>query len=277
MNGQKSYVPSRSRDRARIDTWLPRTDESPGDKQCSSEVDPWVNKYSEEGQRVRTCPRCGAKLFADMNTCYGCLYDFSRDQTHNHIDENQVAVDTPKSFCMPDIYPEISIESELLFDEPVVDVGLDEPWEFCRENKEANHASPENEMHGENDASEIRNHKLVLKDACDLTKQKVLSLSTKVCDQIKEITILIPGFELHCEITSDGLSVGCAQDNDIIVNSRTVSPHHMRFLLVDNALLAQDFDATNPALVNGVPLVDTISLFPHDIVELRGTGMTILV
>lgn len=43
MNGQKSYVPSCSRDRARIDTWLPRTDEIPDDKQCSSEVDPWVN------------------------------------------------------------------------------------------------------------------------------------------------------------------------------------------------------------------------------------------
>lgn len=26
----------------------------------------------------KTCPRCGAKLFDDMNVCYGCLYDFEK-------------------------------------------------------------------------------------------------------------------------------------------------------------------------------------------------------
>lgn len=33
------------------------------------------------GVRYETkfCPRCGAELYADMNVCYGCLYDFSRD------------------------------------------------------------------------------------------------------------------------------------------------------------------------------------------------------
>ena len=34
-----------------------------------------------KGARFETkvCPRCGAELYADMNVCYGCLYDFSRD------------------------------------------------------------------------------------------------------------------------------------------------------------------------------------------------------
>ena len=26
----------------------------------------------------KKCPRCGTELFSDMETCYGCLYDFSR-------------------------------------------------------------------------------------------------------------------------------------------------------------------------------------------------------
>ncbi len=26
---------------------------------------------------VKVCPRCGAKTFADMDVCYGCLYDFT--------------------------------------------------------------------------------------------------------------------------------------------------------------------------------------------------------
>ncbi len=27
---------------------------------------------------TKTCPRCGAVVFADMDVCYGCLYDFTR-------------------------------------------------------------------------------------------------------------------------------------------------------------------------------------------------------
>lgn len=28
---------------------------------------------------VKRCPRCDSELYADMDVCYGCLYDFSRD------------------------------------------------------------------------------------------------------------------------------------------------------------------------------------------------------
>lgn len=33
-----------------------------------------------EARTLRTCPRCGAKLFEDMDTCYGCLYDFKQSE-----------------------------------------------------------------------------------------------------------------------------------------------------------------------------------------------------
>jgi len=29
---------------------------------------------------TRVCPRCGEMLFADMDVCYGCLYDFTREE-----------------------------------------------------------------------------------------------------------------------------------------------------------------------------------------------------
>lgn len=32
-----------------------------------------------ERRGVKVCPRCGSKVFEDMDVCYGCLYDFSRD------------------------------------------------------------------------------------------------------------------------------------------------------------------------------------------------------
>lgn len=48
---------------------------------------------------TKTCPRCGAVLFSDMNRCYGCLYDF------------------------PEQDPEVGLMTP---DEPWEDV--DEPW-----------------------------------------------------------------------------------------------------------------------------------------------------
>ena len=29
---------------------------------------------------IKICPRCGARLFADMDVCYGCLFDFRNAQ-----------------------------------------------------------------------------------------------------------------------------------------------------------------------------------------------------
>ncbi len=48
---------------------------------------------------TKTCPRCGAVLFSDMNRCYGCLYDF------------------------PEQAPEVGL---MTLDEPWENV--DEPW-----------------------------------------------------------------------------------------------------------------------------------------------------
>ena len=42
-------------------------------------VQSWQSDYM-----VKTCPRCGAQLFEDMDICYGCLYDFSRSPKDDH-------------------------------------------------------------------------------------------------------------------------------------------------------------------------------------------------
>lgn len=34
---------------------------------------------------VKTCPRCGAQLFEDMDICYECLYDFNRAPLHTSL------------------------------------------------------------------------------------------------------------------------------------------------------------------------------------------------
>ena len=45
---------------------------------------------------TKTCPRCGAELYADMNICYGCLYDFSRDASRRVEAEMPLASQRPR-------------------------------------------------------------------------------------------------------------------------------------------------------------------------------------
>lgn len=47
---------------------------------------------------TKTCPRCGAVLFSDMNRCYGCLYDFPEQDSEAGLmtpDEPWEDVDEP--------------------------------------------------------------------------------------------------------------------------------------------------------------------------------------
>ena len=37
-------------------------------------------RASARGRATKVCPRCGETLYADMDTCYGCLYDFSHER-----------------------------------------------------------------------------------------------------------------------------------------------------------------------------------------------------
>ena len=43
--------------------------------------------YKADGSptdRTKVCPRCGALLFEDMLQCFGCLYDFERDNAREY-------------------------------------------------------------------------------------------------------------------------------------------------------------------------------------------------
>ena len=45
---------------------------------------------------TKTCPRCGAELYADMNVCYDCLYDFSRDSSRRSLSALPTITESPR-------------------------------------------------------------------------------------------------------------------------------------------------------------------------------------
>lgn len=44
----------------------------------------------EARSTTKTCPRCGQELFADMQVCYGCLYDFTREHDLGSMPQDYV-------------------------------------------------------------------------------------------------------------------------------------------------------------------------------------------
>ena len=64
----------------------------------------WPHERGGLATAVKECPRCGAMLFGDMDVCYGCLYDFSRER----------------------VSPREPVPAEMDLEEPDVGLGQDE-------------------------------------------------------------------------------------------------------------------------------------------------------
>lgn len=45
-----------------------------------SELNEAMERYGDPASRLKVCPQCGEKLFADMDVCYACLYDYRAAQ-----------------------------------------------------------------------------------------------------------------------------------------------------------------------------------------------------
>lgn len=89
------------------------------------------------------------------------------------------------------------------------------------------------------------------------------------------VRVVAPGFAVTCVVPPEGLSVGRDSDNGVSVGSLTVSRRHLRLLPASMGVVVQDLGATNPALVNGRPLVGAAQMCEGDVLELRGCGVTI--
>jgi hypothetical protein len=84
--------------------------------------------YKDAQVQVKKCPRCGQLLFADMNVCYGCLYDFIRGEDPGELVE---------STCQSHDLPLPQLEEVLMRDGPECDdpIGATtsiEPKETCQ-------------------------------------------------------------------------------------------------------------------------------------------------
>lgn len=254
-------------------------------------------KMGDAGERqLRTCPRCGAKLFADMGICYGCLYDFSRErgrarglpggtgesQPGQGRAVGQGARDASGGPGAPGV-ASVPVEGRDLRPEPSrmpagtpalagghASADSEEIWGSLDELWQDDPTAPP-----EGAPAPCR----AIPDGAPREgghePHRTLRLAG-VGNQIpSRVRVCAPGLSVTCAVPDEGLTVGRDGDNGVSVGSLTVSRHHVRLVPEVRGVLAQDLGATNPALLNGRPLVSDGHLYPGDVLEIRGAGITI--
>lgn len=111
-----------------------------------------------------------------------------------------------------------------------------------------------------------------LPDSADDT----IDLSEVYTPRDAEVEIITASMEVRREIPIEGITIGRDSDNDVILRDRTVSRHHLRIIPDVSGVLALNQGATNPALCNGVPILDSTHVALGDSIEICGVRLKVV-
>lgn len=222
----------------------------------------------DEGFETKTCPRCGEVLFADMDVCYGCLYDFyqARDGAASGGGSGQGRAQASVHGGM--VLPmRAGAPSRKGLPDPLDDIELDEldddldDFDALGEGALATSVAPPRHSKRED---------IPEGDTVDLSKAGQVEESPRrgfrVIADSKDMRVRIP-------LTERGLSVGRGASNDIVLKSSSVSRRHLRLVVTGDEVIVEDCGATNPAIVRGKPLEGSTRLTAGDLVVVCGTTL----
>lgn len=262
-----------------------------------------------EGDGLKTCPRCGAQLFADMDVCYGCLYDFSKHapqgrggETVNgggHAPATDVSASSgssaegaanskassgewPGPWCDGEPPDELWGSLDELWDEePPRDAGGLHPDEGdSAVPADCGGAGCGGSACGDHGTGESALGVAGREVSDEVAGYEEPSVTSRLCaigtsEGVARVRVYAAGLALTCAVPSSGLTIGRDADNDLALLSRSVSRRHVRLVPCDGGIVVQDLGATNPALLNGRMLVDGRRMWVGDTLEIRGSGVTI--
>lgn len=89
------------------------------------------------------------------------------------------------------------------------------------------------------------------------------------------IVVCAPGIETSCAVPPGGMLVGRDPGCDLVVSAQAVSRRHLVIERCRGGVAARDLGATNPALLNGRALTGVHRLVMGDVLEIRGSGVTV--
>lgn len=210
-------------------------------------------------ERTKTCPRCGQVLFADMDVCYGCLYDFSRD--HHGAADNRIAQEQAlreRLKAVPAVQdPLDTIELDEIDDEEEDERELRVP-RHRRETQDAPRSLPDDTID--------------LSPARDATGSLAAETSGRAP---YELVVSTDDLQVRLPLGERPVTVGRDEANDIVLRDRAVSRRHVRVSCEDGVVRLADCGATNPTRLRGIPLDGEATLVRGDVVDVCGTQLTL--
>lgn len=189
----------------------------------------------------KTCPRCGEELFADMQVCYGCLYDFTRGD--NGPSEIAEALDEPEG--LGDADPAAPLVRHVTSRPP-----------GRREQAKVPLAGTSQLKSPEDAPGPTRGHAAVATCPDDELTCVLADSSSKgrphgVWVRTESVDVFVPMGE-------GGLAVGRGSGNQVILHDRSVSRRHLRLSLAPGGVEAIDLGSTNPARFKGCPVESSV-------------------
>lgn len=211
-------------------------------------------------ERTKTCPRCGQVLFADMDVCYGCLYDFSRD--HHGAADGRIAQERAlreRLKAVPAVRdPLDTIELDEIDDEEEDERELRVP-RHRRETQDAPRGMPDDTLD--------------LSPARAATELQAEGGAGGV--PLYALVVSTDDLQVRLPLGERPVTVGRDEANDIVLRDRAVSRRHVRVSCEDGVVRLADCGATNPARLRGVPLDGEATLVRGDVVDVCGTQLTL--
>lgn len=201
--------------------------------------------------RTKTCPRCGATLFEDMDVCYGCLYDF------RHVPE-------PLGLPTLEMGSEGQPDEGIWINGPFIDEADSAAGDPRVDGRDSPDGTPEERIAAR--WPEGANPDVTLVD--EAPRQKA--------GAIVRLRMRSAGLEATLGVGEEGITVGRDAENDVVLASCRVSRHHLRMAPADGGVLIQDLDATNPATVEGMPLSGDVLARPGAVIDVCGTTFEVL-
>ena len=225
-----------------------------------------------EAQGLKVCPHCGELLFADMDVCYGCLYDF-RSGTR----EEAVRAGVESSGTKGATAGVLHHDPLAMIDLDEVDLDEAEPAPCPASEPDATPPVPADQEKGER----VPRHRKTLASAdetLDLGRQQAMAEEPEREPHVPaplDVVVVGKEMEVRLPLVASGLAVGRGEDNDIILRSRLVSRHHLRILPIEGGAAVEDCGATNPAELRGIPLEGTRPMRPGDELRVCDTLLTL--
>jgi hypothetical protein len=236
---------------------------------------------AEKASGVKRCPRCGALLFEDMDTCYGCLYEFGKQRTGELFGLHEVFPWLEAGAWIPEPRTEPDVPYSYVPREASGARGRDREEDLryewmatcCDEAEEDELLGLADDAYAQRIEdvfvanADARHYSDVVTVERERTAKRLLSeqktAEMKLPAHLKTcwaLTVEAGSVRMVRPLPAQGLSVGRSQDNDIVLCDRLVSRRHVRVVPGGPGAYVVDQGATNPATVAGRPVEGTEEL-----------------